>query len=200
MQDARLRYLIDGRTIAGREILLKGTHEQNWIRSALISVQTHLMGVDPSAGDAEVVWIEAMTAAIEVSEALVENLSNPIHYGDNKPGLFDIGGRPITPDRVHTYFDLWQFGVTGEDGFDGFIRDCDLPPDTQPAAVLRAAGFLLVDEGVTALQGGRDAFAGYLMYQAQELALDGTLLELNELTPGKIKQAIEARMSSRACK
>lgn len=102
--------------------------------------------------------------------ALQANLNNPVHYGDWEVGLWDVDGRSLLIDPKRNYGDLIAFGLGGEDGFAGFLRDCGLPSDTSEALVMGCAGLLLVDQAVEAIDNTDLMGAIPLLYEAQDLA------------------------------
>jgi len=201
MLDAQIANLVRRKTISGRSITSEHDIGQSWIRSALSLVHTHLLGIshDPEASSEQqdASWFETMATAVTVAQTLAANLGNPVHYGDNKPGLWDRRGRLLTPGARFTYSDLLDYGMTGEDGFAGFLRDCGLAPDVSKQSVLRAAGLLLVDQAVVELSKGEESYAAYLMYQASSLAESVTLIAWEQMNPTKVKQAIRERLAER---
>lgn len=197
MRDKRLDYLRLRHTVNGQAIVISKTQSQNWLRAVMSEVQYHLELFVQHLPDGTEMLPDQWPHLLAVVTALEANFSNPLHYGDNKPGLFDSERFPLLPDPVFTYWDLWQFGVTGEDGHAGFLRLCGLPEETTEAVLLIATGLLLIDDAVTALESGKEAFAGYLVHQATECVHEVRLLSWNAMNPTQLKQAILALLSER---
>lgn len=203
-RDAMLR---DGKTLRGRDIILNGTHEQNYGRSHASSLQYEFVyglshNPDGESYEPTYPWFHAVTKArtdkaLHVAHILVKNLNNPVHYETNRPGLFSSDGVPLFLDPKFTYWDLMNYGMSGEDGFIGFLRDANLPSDTPYDTVLIAAGLLLVDWIVDELDNNRDSFANYLTWHAHEVAHDLLLLGLSKGTPEQIEVAVKKKMSER---
>lgn len=190
MNKLRVSYLRDGKTVNGQKILLDGALEQNWLRTSLSQLQhdlsrVALAGVDPNGNSSEI-----FASLFAVVDALKSDFQNPDHYGDNQPGLFDSGGRALLPKPVFTYWDLLQFGVTGEDGLQGFLDICSLPATTTQTKVFVATGWLLVDAAVSAANHGRDAFAGHLMFQATQCESEARLDYLQQIPIKELKAAV----------
>jgi hypothetical protein len=101
------------------------------------------------------------------------------------------------PDPSFTYWDLFQYGMTGEDGRVGFLKICGLPEETPDTVLLLATGLLLIDDAVKALESGKEAFAGYLVHQATECVYEARLLSWSTLSPVQVKQAVRAQLSER---
>jgi hypothetical protein len=196
--------LHDGKTLRGRDIVLNGTHEQNYGRSHVSQLQCRfVLGFSRNA-DEEGYFsyppLHAITRAradeaLKVAHILVTNLNNPAHYGDHRPGLFSSDREPIFLNPRNTYWDLVQYGVTGDDGFEGFLRDANLPSDTAYETILIAAGLLLIDWIVEELDNNRESFASFLCGHAHELAEELLIFELSKFTPEQIEKAVKKKMS-----
>lgn len=158
-----------GHTIGGREIYLDRTDAQNHARRAAMLTQVALIGaVDHGHGPDQ--WEKRQAHLMQVADRLMANLRNGVHYGDNGPGSYFSDGTPTVADPEFTFFDLWSFGVTGPDGWPGFSRDCDMPPQTTEADAIAATGFLLVDESIRLLDAGQEFKAAAAIYEASECA------------------------------
>jgi hypothetical protein len=163
-------------------------------------VSTHLKGMDAEPGTSdeqqEAGWLEKMAAAIEAADVLERNLGNPVHYDSNSPTSCVALGEMLTPSPGFTYTDLLDFGMTGEHGYAGFLRNCGFPPDAQETLIVRAAGLLLLEDAVKALDRNDLSYAAHLMYQASSMAERLTLLTWQGLNPDRIQEAIDARLSA----
>lgn len=151
-----------GQTCLGRTIYRPDTDRQNWARmsaSSLSSLTIWMLG--------RLHYDEKMLDT--AIEALQRNFSNPIHYGDNKPGSVFESGVQVVPDPRFTYFDLWQFGITGEDGYKGFLRDCGLPDSMPHFIVVAAISLLLIDDAIAAIDRDDPWYATWVLYQAHDL-------------------------------
>ena len=157
-------HLARGKTCLGLAILLPNTARENWARKAAASLSAQFKwALERQSYDANL-----LSLAIE---RLRDNLSNPIHFGDNKPGWTngDIGGPTAVPDARFNYFDLFSFGISGEDGYTGFLRDCGLPPDMPYTHVVAATALLLIDDAIRAIDSKNPWYATWALYQAQDL-------------------------------
>ena len=130
-----------------------------------------------------------------MAQILADNLNNPAHYGNNQPGLFSSDGKPIFLNSRFTYWDLVQYGASGDDGFEGFLRDANLPSDTAYETILIAAGLLLVDWIVEELDNNRESFANFLCGHAHQLAEEVLIVGLSKGTPEQIEEAVKKKLS-----
>ncbi len=151
-----------GDTCLGKAIYRPETNRQNWARGAA----SHL--------SANIKWaLEEITTDERLLDTTIErlrrNFTNPIHYGDKKPGWFFGDGTPVIPDPRFTYFDLWQYGITGEDGYKGFLRDCGLPESVPYSIVVAATSLLLIDDAIEAINRDDPWYATWALYQAHDL-------------------------------
>lgn len=162
-----------GQTCLGRMIHRPDTDRQNWARGAA----SHL--------SARIKWaLEKLPHDERLLDITIErlrsNFNNPIHYGDNKPGFVFASGVPTVPDPRFTYFDLWQFGITGEDGYKGFLRDCGLPDSVPFIVVVAATSLLLIDDAIDAMDRDDPWYANWVLFQAYELTEDMVSREVRE--------------------
>lgn len=174
-----------GKTCLGRSIYLPETTRQNWARKAVSNLSVQLKRTLERQSYDERLLGEAI-------ERLRLNLSNPIHYGDNKPGwtFGEIPGNPkpgtsVVPDARFNYFDLFSFGISGDDGYAGFLRDCGLVFSTPYTHVVAATALLLLDEAIQALEAEDPWYATWVLYQAHDL--------LEELQSRESEKEVESR-------
>lgn len=182
----------EGRSIGGRLIYLDKTSAENWARASLMGVNLRLVDLV----GAEAVLGETCDV-FSVAEVLRANFENPVHYGDNKPGTWFSQGTAVTPDPEFTFWDLYQYGVTGDDGFAGFIRVCGLPKTTTHLSVVAVIGLLLIDSAIVAMDAKRLSWAGHLMSQAQDCAEIALLIKLSETKQSEIQAATRDALSAR---
>jgi hypothetical protein len=90
---------------------------------------------------------------LETIEKLRAARRDPRHYGDNKPGSFfdDRVRTPVVPDPRFSYWNLYEYGITGEDGFDGFIKLASIDPGIDDATLCGLIALLLIDSAVELL-------------------------------------------------
>ena len=194
MENSVYRMLSEARSIGGGLILKPETAEENWARSSLWAVNYQLIRfatVEAEKHDNKYPYIFA------IAETLRANFNNPIHYGDNRPGTFTSLGKAVAPDPVFTFWDLWQYGTTGEDGFNGFIRDSGLPKATTEQSVIAVIGLLLVDDALAAMEVQRLSWASHLLSQAKDCAEEALLHELLQTKEEDIRSAIQEAISAR---
>jgi hypothetical protein len=182
--------LRNGLTIGGQPIILQATLEQNWLRCAISSANHRLCNLAMAQGD-------RTGRIVEIATALAANAHRAVHYGDNRPGSFSASGKPLLPAPRFTYFDLWQFGSTGEEGTLGLLRECGLPDSTSPDDLLVAVGLLLTDAAVAALDVPTESFAGFLLHQATECSEHATFIKLRDMPQPEALRLFEQMLSER---
>lgn len=155
-----LEYYEGGRTCLGKKIYLSDTNHQNWARGAA----GHLNGAIKCALD-RLSYDESLLDT--TIERLRLNLTNPIHYGQNKPGKHFGSGVPVVPDPRFTYSDLIGFGMSGEDGYKGFLRDCVLPESVPYMIVVAATCLLLIDDAIDAMDRDDPWYASGVLDEAR---------------------------------
>lgn len=182
-----------GKSITGRTILPVPCSVDAWANVSLSHLNASLKLLAREQADG------GLSTVCSIAARLGCNFSNPVHYGDNKPGFFDSLGRPFVPDPQFTYWDLISLGLSGEGGRLGFLQECKLPADTRFIDLLLATGLLLVDSAVEALESGAIARALYLAGQAHDCMEDARLYVLldkdAEATKAAIQNAIKLRAS-----
>lgn len=194
--------LYEGNTIGCRLISANGTDQKNWIKIQLSTLNHRLISLElgsknPIEDKKNYDVLAPFHQVAAVAGILKANFLNPIHYGDNKPGFFNQKGESLIPEPQFTYWDLFQYGVSGENGFAGFVRDCQLPVNTSEFSVLIATGLLLVDSAAESLDRDDASFASYLLGQAQDCSECAFLLSLTKQESGKIKIAIQSELKNR---
>lgn len=105
------------RTLSGRDIYRRLTDRQNHFRSRLSELSWAVVSSLDRHGLSESLLLETV-------EKLRAAKNDPRHYGDNKPGTYfdDITRTPVVPDPRFSYWNLYEYGVTGEAGFDRVDR------------------------------------------------------------------------------
>jgi len=134
------------RTLSGRDIYRKHTDRQNHLRSRLGELSWQVVSSLERNGLAE-------SRLIETIERLRAAKTDPQHYGDNKPGAyFDDGPRtPVVPDPRFSYWNLYEFGITGEGGFAGFVALAAINPEIDNPTLCGLIALLLIDSAVELL-------------------------------------------------
>jgi len=196
-------YLIEGRTLTNRPLILDATNDQNWIRGSLSQVSNDAFMLasnhDPYNFDDDA--NNDLGDVIRATKALSTQLNNPVHYDTNKAGKFTAKGKALIEKPCFTYFDLFSFGITGEEGMTGFLSVCGLPADTSERVLLLATALLLINDAVIALENKKESFAAHLLFQAGECITDVRLIDFDAIVePEKLKQAVENALSERGRK
>lgn len=190
-------YLLSEQSIGGRLFLKSKSDSENWMRDSLSKIHYEIVCLTTNEHPNN---IDKRPQIFALAATLQANLNNPIHYGDNTPGFTNFQGQSLVPAPIFTFFDLWQFGVTGEDGLTGFLEDCGAPKETAEISVIAVTGLLLVDSALAAMDDGRLAWAGRLMSQAQSCLEMVLLLKLSQSKQGEIQSAIRAAIQARGVK
>jgi len=162
-----------GETCLGRTIYRPDTNRQNWARGAVSQLSARIKWALEDLPHDE----RLLDTTIE---QLRRNLTNPVHYGDNKPGSFFESGVPVVPDPRFTFFDLMGFGISGEEGYKGFLRDCDLPESVPYIIVVAATSLLLIDDAIDAMDRDDPWYATWVLYQAHDLFEEMMLRQVRE--------------------
>lgn len=174
--ETQRRWLIDGRTLSGRAIVLPQTDAQNYARVVLSQLQHDLclMGAgrltampDGSldlASD-ERRW-DALKRLVEATSLLEVQRLNAAHYGDNTPGATSSDGKRLLPNPVFTFWDLLQFGLSKPGGTSSFRKACGFAATTPAREIVSAAGLLECDWAVQELDERHESFSTYLVGQA----------------------------------
>jgi hypothetical protein len=115
--------LAAAQTLSGREIYRRGTDRQNHFRARLSELSWSVVSSLERHGLRESLLIETV-AKLRIAK------DDPRHYGDNKPGTFfdDERHTPVVPDPCFSHWNLYEYGVTGEGGFNGFISLTGIDP------------------------------------------------------------------------
>lgn len=189
--------LMQGLTINGRLILKPETTEENWARVSVGNIHYSLMRYATNnslGGDYECPELFTLAATLEA------NLNNPIHYGDNEPGFYTGAGLEIAPNPSFTFMDLWEYGLSGEDGFEGFLRDCGLPKESTKQSIIAVIGLLLLDAAIAAMEDGRHHWATYLISKAYLCEGEAVLWRLGGEKRDEIQAAIQLEIKARGVK
>jgi hypothetical protein len=143
-----IRSLTDGLTISGHPIFRAGTHPENLLRGhASVLTYTVVRELERQSLLADV----AVGTAVEALRAASHDQR---HYGDNRPGYVFSDGTPTTPTAKFDYWDLFQYGITGDDGFEGFIGRTSLDSRLSIGAVSGFIALLLIDSAIDDLDRG----------------------------------------------
>lgn len=189
--------LNQGLTINGRLIVKAETTEENWARLSVQAIHYRLICCatnDSCVEDKECPELFVLAAALEA------NLNNPIHYGDNEPGLYTAAGLALLPNPSFTFMDLWEYGLSGEDGFAGFLRDCGLPKESTRQSIIAVIGLLLLDAALVAIEDGRPHWASHLISQAYICEGEALLWKLGGTKQDEIQAAIRHEIKARGAK
>jgi len=197
-------YIFHGRTLTNSPIILDATNEQNWIRVSLSAVNCNACALASSYYDYDPFnfqFDDDFDIVIRATKALSTQINNPIHYGGSEAGWFTAKGKALIEKPCFTYFNLYDFGITGEEGMTGFLSVCGLPTDTSMRVLLLATAFLLINDAVIALEDQKESFAAHLLYQAGECITFVRLIDFDAIVePEKLKQALKNALSERGSK
>ena len=133
-------------TLSGSEIYKLKTNRENHFRSRLSKLSYSLVSLLERHGLAATTLVDAV-----IKLRVAKNDSR--HYGDNQPGSYfdDPQRTPVVPDPRFSFWDLYQFGVTGPDGFAGFLELSELDASIDNATLQGIIGLLLIDSAVESL-------------------------------------------------
>jgi hypothetical protein len=139
-------------TVSGRQIFVRATDRQNHYRRHLSELSWQVVSSLDRHGLSETMFADTI-------EKLRTAKGDPTHYGDNSPGSFfdDAARTAIVPDPRFSYWNLYEYGVVGEEGFEGFKRDCGISPSIDHPTLCGLIVLLLIDSAVELLDHG-DAF------------------------------------------
>lgn len=157
-----------GRTFAGRLVSDWGDEvkEQNYVRRVIDDLWERLQGqafnLHP-VSEKEDALIERIVLALRA------NLKNPIHYRGHEPGVFGSSGEQLFPEPSFNYVSLVSFGEDGDDGFAGFLKNCDLPPDTPYKTVIACAAVLTIDQALEEIEKGLSWQVTWTIYGITEV-------------------------------
>jgi len=196
-------YLIEGRTLTNHPLILDATNDQNWIRGSLsqVSYDALMLASNHNPYNFDDDANNDLGDVIRATNVLATQINNPINYGDNKAGMFTANGKALIEKPCFTYFDLYSFGLSGEEGMTGFLSICGLPTDTSQRVLLLATAFLLINDAVIALENQKESFAAYLLFQAGECITDVRLIDFDSIVePEKLKRALQNTLSERGRK
>jgi len=131
------------RTLSGRDIYKRLTDRQNHFRSRLSELSWSVVSSLERHGLAESL-LSGTVAKLRAAK------NDPRHYGDNTPGAYfdDVSRTPVVPDPCFSYWNLYEYGVTGEGGFNGFIAVSGIDPAIDNATLCGLIALLLIDSAV----------------------------------------------------
>jgi hypothetical protein len=200
--ERKVNLIVQGWTLSRRSILRDGPHDQNWLRSSICDIQSQVWNADPAMETSKTLGPPdgrvrtALRDVVAIAEVLRGQISNPVHFGDNQPGMFDDLSRSLLRNPKFTYLDLLQYGVTGPDGFPGFCVECGLPHDTDPVLIEMAIGLLLTDDAVAELDRGNESIAAHMAFQAVECARQATYRRLLTMRRNDLQEELRQRIAS----
>lgn len=131
------------RTLSGRDIYRRTTDRQNHFRSRLSELSCAVVSSLERHGLAETLLL-ATVAKLRAAKTDLR------HYGDNRPGMYfsEPVGTPVVPDPTFSFWNLYEYGVTGEGGFDGFIALSGMDPEIDNPTPCGLIALLLIDSSV----------------------------------------------------
>lgn len=135
--------LAAARTLSGRDIYKRRTDRQNHFRSRLSELSWQVVTSLERHGLTE-------SRLVDTIEKLRAAKNDPRHYGDNTPGAYfdDRLRTPVVPDPSFSYWNLYEYGITGEDGFEGFIALALIDPEIDDPTLCGLIALLLIDSAV----------------------------------------------------
>jgi hypothetical protein len=181
-----------GCTFSGRPIGDWGgeVKEQNYARRVLDDLKERIYGRGfnlHTKSAQEDALIERVVTGLRA------NLHNPIHYRGEAPGVFDGPDKQLFPDPRFGYLSLVSFGERGEDGFAGFLQNCDLPLDTPYKTVIAWAAVLAIDDALEEIERELPWRVTWTIYAISEVATEiEEILDDEYLKEERRKVAAEA--------
>lgn len=166
-------HIFSGKTLSGIEIFIRGTDPQNHYRMGLHRLSFTLGAFLERHG-------LSGNLLADTAAKLRQAKDDPQHYGDNSPNWFhdDPDRTLIAPDLRFSFWDLYQYGTTGPDGFEGFKRLTSIDTSLDEATLTGVVGLLLLDSAVNLLcQGDFYRSAAAAMEGAaclEQMVLDGS--------------------------
>lgn len=165
--------------MSGRALYRPGVDEQNNLRRALYPAQRTLQRL--AVGKASPADQARFEEVLRVARVLLREVTNPEHYGDNRPGLFTYEGKRLPEIDRFSCADLLSYGMTGPGGRAEFLRLVGLPEATSQLVLELGAVMALIDEAVTAFDSGLLILGSHLAAQAAEWARDAEHAEVAPL-------------------
>lgn len=140
------RVLGAARTLSGREIYRKTTDRQNHFRSRLSELSWQVVSSLERHGLPELRFADTINKLRTARD-------DPRHFGENVPGSYfdDRVRTPVVPDPRFSYWNLYEYGITGEGGFDGFISLASIDPEIDDPTLCGLIALLLIDSSVELL-------------------------------------------------
>lgn len=156
--------LVYDRTLSGQAIVLPGFHPQNPARKVLLGVAAELRRMALSEDVAASPFLEVLAFA----RALQREVKNPVHYGENTPGLYAEGRIRVPEVDCFTCSDLFDYGSTGEGGFSAFCEAIGVDANTTEFVAHLGVVLATLDEAVTAFDAGKNILGAHISAQAAE--------------------------------
>ncbi len=153
---------LDERTLSGRLITLPGFDPQNPARLPLTGAYYELKRLTLSEDRECDLFLEVLSTA----RVLQRERSNPVHFGDLRPGFTTATGQPVPEINRFSCGDVLSYGMSGGDGRKGFCEEANLPPETSYLVLCLAAGLALLDEAVAEFDAGHEIFGSRLAAEA----------------------------------
>lgn len=163
------RSLGNARTLSGRDIYRPDTDRQNHFRQRLSETSWGIVSALSEHG-----LSDSLLSDTAAKLRIAKNDSQ--HYGDNRPGGVFNDGTPVVPDPRFSYWNLLEFGITGEGGLGEFVRITGIDRSIDYATLCGVIGLLLIDSAVDALESGDHFIAASDAMEAgncvEEMVLD----------------------------
>lgn len=136
-------YSILGRahTLSGSDIFLNETNRQNHFRSQLSELSWAIVSSLERHGLSEALLADTVSKLRSAKD-------DPQHYGDNRPGKFFEDHTPIVPDPRFSYWNLLGYGITGEGGYNEFLKITGIDHSIDYATLCGVIGLLLIESSV----------------------------------------------------
>lgn len=131
------------RTLSGREIYRRRTDRQNHLRSRLAELSWQVVSSLERHGLSEPLLLDTVSKLRHAQH-------EPRHFGDNTPASHFEGPSsiPVVPDSRFSYWNLLEYGLSGEQGFEGFIALCAIVPSIDRPTLFGLIALLLIDSAV----------------------------------------------------
>jgi hypothetical protein len=199
MLDDPIEAVRRGATVSGNSLILDECSDRNWPRFALSVVSFRLYMHVFRRVEGTDNYRRAQEQFNEVLKTLRDQLTNPVHYEDNRPGHFSERNSPLVPDAQFDYLDLVDFGMSGPDGRRGFLKSAQLPSSLSTADIYCAAGLLLIDDAESLLRADQGLRFAYLLHRAGECEANAQDERSNEERSNKRRSLTErAQAAGRA--
>lgn len=135
------------RTLSGVEIYRTCTDRQNHFRQRLSELSWGIVSSLYRHGLSEALLSDTV-------EKLRVAKNDPQHYGDNRPGGTFENGIAVIPDPRFSYWNLFEYGITGEGGYKDFLNVAGIDRSIDYATMCGIVGLLLIEASVECLDRG----------------------------------------------